>query len=94
VAILSSSTFDAPSQVDPTSLTFGRSGDEPSSAGCSTFPEDANEDGLFDLVCHFSIPFTGFQLDDTTGTLHGLTVDGRPLTGTDSVELYLYPFEQ
>ena len=51
VAILSSPTFDAPRDMDTSLLTFGRTGDEPSLAFCN--PEDVNDDGWLDMVCHF-----------------------------------------
>lgn len=84
VAILSTSTFDAPAQVDPTSLTFGRTGDEHSVAFCSG-PEDVNGDGLPDLVCHFTTDLTGFQSGDTVATLRGATTSGQRFKGTDNV---------
>jgi len=87
VAILSSSTFDAPSQVDKTSLTFGRTGDEESLAFCNPSGEDVNGDGLLDLVCHFETEKTGFQHGDTQGVLKGKTMDGTPIKGTDYVKI-------
>ncbi|HKW77104.1 MAG TPA: hypothetical protein VJN64_16345 [Terriglobales bacterium] len=84
VAILSTSTFDAPAQVDPASLTFGRTGDEQSVAFCSG-AEDVNGDGLPDLVCHFRTNLTGFQAGDTVATLQGATKSGQHLKGTDAV---------
>ena len=87
VAILSSPTFDALSQVDKTSLTFGRIGDEPSLMGCFSFPMDVNGDGLMDLVCKFSIQAAGFQLNDTVGVLKGMTIAGQPFAGTDTVRI-------
>jgi hypothetical protein len=84
VAIFSSPTFDAITQVDPTSLTFGRTGSEKSLAFCSG-PQDVNGDGLLDLVCHFDTPLTGFQAGDTTGVLKGKTAGGNTIKGTDSV---------
>lgn len=87
VAILSSATFDALSEVDATSLTFGRTGDEASLAFCNRASEDVNGDGLPDLVCHFKTPATGFLLSDTQGVLKGMTVSGPAIRGTDSVRL-------
>jgi len=87
VAILSTMTFDAPSQVDRSSITFGRTGFEPSLRSCSPSPEDVNGDGLLDLVCHFDTRIAGFQLGDTVGILRARTVDGTPLFGTDSVRI-------
>jgi len=87
VGILSSSTFDAPTSVDRTSLTFGRTGNEQSLAFCNSSPEDVNVDGFLDLVCHFNTQQTGFQAGDTAGALKGKTVTGTPIIGTDSVRI-------
>jgi len=83
VAILSTDTFNAPAQVDTTSLKFGRTGNESSLAFCSS-PQDVNGDGLADLVCHFMAQETGFQKGDTQGALTGKTVRGIGIRGTDS----------
>jgi|WetSurMetagenome_2_1015567.scaffolds.fasta_scaffold224640_1 hypothetical protein len=62
VAILSTDDFNAPSQVDQSSLTFGATGNEQSLISCKRKLKDADEDGLKDdLVCHFSIQLTGFK---------------------------------
>lgn len=50
-------------------------------------PEDVNNDGLDDLVCHFDTRATGFQVGDTEGILKGLTVTGMPIEGSDSVRI-------
>jgi uncharacterized delta-60 repeat protein len=84
VAILSTSNFAAPSQVDTSSLKFGRTGNEASLAFCSS-PQDVNADGLPDIVCHFATQKTAFQTGDTQGVLTGTTVGGTPIRGTDSV---------
>ena len=87
VAILSSSTFDAPSQVDTASLTFGHTGNEASLAFCEGASKDVNDDGLPDLVCRFSIQAAGFLPGDTQGVLRGKTPAGVPIKGTDSVRV-------
>ena len=86
VAILSTEEFDAPSQVDQDSLTFGSTGDEESLSFCNN-PEDVNGDGLKDLVCHFYAQSTGFQCGNIEGTLKGVTKDGTPIVGKDSVKI-------
>jgi len=86
VAILSSADFDAPAQVDLTSLTFGHTGEEASLAFCSE-AEDVNGDGLLDLVCHFNTQLTGFQTGDTEGILNGRTANGTPIEGSDGVRV-------
>jgi len=87
VAILSVPGFDAPSQMDKTSLTFGRIGDEASLAFCNKSPKDINGDGLLDQVCHFETQKTGFMVGDSEGILKGETVDGMPIKGRDSVKI-------
>lgn len=87
VAILSTPEFDAPTEVDKDSLTFGPTGDEESLAFCPKSGEDVNGDGLLDLVCHFHTQDTGFQCGDTEGVLRGETLDGVPVEGSDSVRI-------
>lgn len=87
VAILSTPDFDAPSEVDKTSLTFGRTGDEPSLAKCTKSDEDVNGDGLLDVVCHFNTQETDFEAGDAVGILKGLRVDGGSIQGSDSVRI-------
>ena len=85
VAILSGIDFDAPSDVDKNSLTFGKTGDEQSLDHCAKIALDINDDELLDLVCVFRSNLTGFQAWDTEGVLKGQTLDGIPFEGRDSV---------
>lgn len=94
VAILSTDEFDASDLVNCDTLTFGRTGDENSLARrsgkheaphCSV--EDVNNDGLPDLVCHFTTQETGFESGDTEGVLKGQIRDGTPIEGVDSVRI-------
>jgi hypothetical protein len=87
VAILSTSTFLAPSDVDVNSLRFGFTGYEASLAFCNVNGEDVDRDGVLDLVCHFDTVLTAFQEGDTLGYLTGTTTDGFPLFGVDSVRI-------
>jgi len=87
VAILSSTTFNAPREVDVASLSFGRTGNERSLAFCNTGGEDVNADGLVDLVCHFDNKTAAFRSGDTQGILSGKTVAGVPIAGKDSVRI-------
>ena len=87
VAILSTSDFDAPSQVDQNSLTFGSTGEEASLAYCNPKEKDINRDGLKDLLCHFYTQNADFQCGDTEGILKGKTVQGIPIKGSDSVKI-------
>ena len=85
VAILSGRGFAAPEAVKQSSLTFGRSGNEPSLAFCAS--EDVNGDGQLDLMCHLETARTAFQDTDSQGILHALTTSGRALKGIDSIRL-------
>lgn len=87
VALLSTEDFDAPTQTMIPLLTFGRSGDEQSLAGCGHAGEDVNGDGYLDLVCHFFAEATNFRFGDTEGVLRGETTDGRLIEGTDSIRV-------
>jgi hypothetical protein len=88
VAILSSSTFNALSDVDRTSLTFGRTGEEASLIGCSSDREDVNKDKRPDLVCRFNPQAMGFQSGDTVGILKGMALPTYMLfSGIDSVNI-------
>jgi hypothetical protein len=87
VAILSSMDFDASTEVDTESLTFGPTGDEESLAFCSHSSEDVNDDGYDDLVCHFYTQNAEFQCGDNEGIVIGKTVDETPLEGSDSVRI-------
>jgi len=81
VAILSSDTFDAPAQVDRTSLTFGHTGTEASLVSCDGEARDVNGDNLTDLVCSFEIRLAEFVPGDTQAMLRGKTTGGKPLAG-------------
>ena len=93
VAILSSGEFDAPSVVDRTSLTFGRTGNEESLMlrsidevpNCA--PEDVDQDGDLDLICHFETDLTGLRPGDSEGFLKAMTLDGTALEGSDSISV-------
>lgn len=87
VAVLSDSTFYAPTEALPESLTFGRLGSETSYLRCNSQPEDVNSDGLLDLVCHFSTAAAGFVDGDTQGVLMGMTSGGVNIKGTDSIRV-------
>jgi hypothetical protein len=87
VAILSSTDFDAPAMLDRASLTFGRTGDEPSLISCEPVTSDVNSDGFPDLLCNFAVRRGGFRTGDSLGVLHGLTLDGRPISGQDALRV-------
>lgn len=93
VATLSTTEFNAPMEIDRASLTFGKTGDEPSlhlrprtgTPNCEA--EDVNEDGYDDLVCHFETQITAFTVDDTKGILRGKTIENKPIEGQDIIKI-------
>ena len=85
VAILSSSSFNAVTQVDPKSVTFGATGNEASLAFCNRDGEDVNGDGLPDLMCHFFTLRTGFTSASTIAVLKGKTVSGTAFQGSEAI---------
>lgn len=94
VGILSSGTFNAPVQIDRTSLTFGATGNEKSLQSCNSAAEDVNHDGLGDLVCYFDALKAGLRFSDGEAILKGQTLDGIPILGVDAVTLVPQPSAQ
>jgi hypothetical protein len=80
VAILSSEDFDA-MQVDPSTLTFGRTGDEHSLEKCVSIGIHVNRDRRRDLVCLFSVKAAEFEPNDVEGILKGSTTGGTQIQG-------------
>ena len=90
VAILSSTDFDAPDEVevDRVTLTFGVTGDEQSLFSCETRKtKDVNADGLIDLECQFSTNQTNFPCGRTVGVMRGETLTGGSFEGRQAVVL-------
>ena len=85
VAILGTATFAPTTEVNQSTLRFGRTGTEASPAGCSV--SDVNSDGDDDLLCTFSTPAAGFVMGDVTGVLRGALNSGRPIQGQDVVRI-------
>ena len=84
VAILTTSTFDA-TIVDPLSVKFGPN-DATETHGRGHI-EDANGDGLLDLVLHFNTQETGIRCSDSSASLTGETFDGQAIGGSDSIRM-------
>jgi hypothetical protein len=80
VALLSSADFDI-RNVDLKSLTFGRTGDEPSLDKCYKRLIRVNRDRRRDLVCQFENHLAGFETTDEEGVLKGTMLDGTPFEG-------------
>jgi len=90
VAILSSSSFDAPTQINPNTLTIGgatvKTTGKKDKAHCQT--DDVDGDGLLDLVCEFSTDQFSIQPGASTAVLEGETFDGTPISGAGSVNIH------
>jgi hypothetical protein len=87
VAILSKNGFDAPSEVDRDTITFGRRGDEHSKAFFLRRGKDVNHDGMKDLIFFFRAKQAGFEVGDQVGILKGSTLKGGAIKGKDSVNI-------
>jgi len=84
VAILGSTTFDA-STVDPFTVSLdGAPVKAKGKSGKAGSLEDANGDGLQDLVIQI-VDNNAYTSADTIATLTGFTYDGTPIVGTDSI---------
>jgi len=84
VAILTTGTFDA-TTVQPSSVTFGRTGTEATEAHSTGHLEDVDNDGDIDLVLHFRTQETGIMCGDTSASLTGKTTAGQDIEGSDSI---------
>jgi hypothetical protein len=83
VAILSTDDFDAPAEVDTSTLTFGRTGHEDSLRKCVV--DQVDDDGLSDLLCHFRTVPADLAMDSTRVTLRGETFAGEAIVGVDQL---------
>ncbi len=91
VAILSSAGFNALTDVNRSSLTFGKTGNESSLISCLKGGRDVNLDGRLDLVCNFRVRLTGLVVGDAVAILRGSTVAGLPFEASDSVTVIRGP---
>ena len=87
VAILSNKKFNALTEVDRDSLTFGQTGEEQSKKFFMRRGKDVNKDGIKDLIVFFSAKKAGFEFGDTVGHLKGSTHNGNAIRGQDSVNI-------
>lgn len=86
VALLSTDDLDTTTAVVRSSLRWGPTGTEAPVERCGS-PEDANGDGLLDLVCKFNLSDAGFSEGDQTGMVTGLLTDGTYFVSVDRVRI-------
>ncbi len=82
--IHSTTRFDAVADIDVSSLTFGRSGDEGSLMSCEVSP---SRFGSGNLTCTFSVPMSGISCGDKRVFLNGRLRDGTAIRGSDDVQV-------
>ncbi len=82
-AILGTPDFDV-TTVDVTTLAFGP-GETAPDHKTGGHLEDANGDGLLDLVSHYRTQESGLAVGDTEACVTGLTLDGIEFEGCDVV---------
>ena len=93
VAILSMKDFDAMT-VDPSSLTFGSTGNEKSLIKCHKHGKDVNHDGHIDMICYFKSAVANFQTGDLNGVLKAKTKSGMKIEGSGALKIYTVPTEK
>jgi hypothetical protein len=84
IAIFSTPDVDV-TTVDPTSLTFARTGTENSIKGCRLIRTAERDERV--LLCRAGTKMTGFLQGDREGRLRGRTLSGIEVEGTDSVTI-------
>ncbi len=89
VAILSSETFDAVTEVDLDTVLFAGAPVKRDKKGRPvTQKKDVNKDRIKDLIVKFEIPeMMGLMPGDTLATLLGQTLDSRDIEGIGAVEV-------
>lgn len=86
VAILSTPNFDATTQINRTSITFGGTGNEKSLASPPQ-SADVNGDGLPDLLCYFKTRQTGLSTSSVVGKLKGKLINNISFEGEDWIKV-------
>jgi hypothetical protein len=90
VAIFSTEEFDA-TTLDPATVTLADAAVKLKWNGEPLARVwDVNHDGLHDLVVRVKIKDLNLNADDTTAYLEGMTFDGIPVVGSDSVKVVDY----
>lgn len=91
VALLTTDLFAA-TQVDHTTVRFGKTGTEAAEMHTKNgvarrHEEDVDWDGDLDMVFHFKFQDTDLDCDDTNAVLTGCTFNGEEIYGCDAVRM-------
>jgi len=86
VAIISTDELKA-EDIDVSTLTFGKHGDEASLRDCHPVLTKVNRDRLPDLVCFFRIDQTGLERGDERAELRGMTKNATPFQGSGMLKV-------
>ena len=87
-AILRSESFDASTEVDPTTVSLAGAGvklDKKGNPAAKT--NDVNDDGLTDLVVKIVAQDLELESGDIEAELTGQTFDDTPIEGKDAIEV-------
>jgi hypothetical protein len=88
VAILSTTTFDA-TTIDPSTVALAGASvkliGKSAKYACGT--EDANQDGILDLVCHVYTAQFMVEPGQSTAVLEATTLDGTNIRGEDQIKI-------
>lgn len=86
-ALLSTPVLNTLTDIDRSSLHFGRLGTEDSGVSCATDGEDVDGDGRLDLICRASTPLTGITCTTTVALIVGKLTDGTRYQSEDNVKV-------
>jgi len=81
-ALLSTSTFNALTQVDRSSVRLAGA-----VATCASQGEDVNDDGRLDLICRVNTPETTITCSTTVALITAKLTDGTPYQSEDAVKI-------
>ena len=73
--------------IDQSTVRFGPTGSEAAPVKTKKSFDDIDGDGKPDLVLQFATQDAGFSTTDTEGMLTGMTTNGTPIKGSDSVRI-------
>ena len=88
MAIFSSESFDASTEIDPITVSLAGAGVKLDKKGNPVAKaRDVNDDGLTDLVVKFVAQDFDLESGGTLVTLLGFTFDGTPIEGKGAIQV-------